>query len=170
MKFLDLIKNNNWLSVKMTLLNLYPKEEKGISGYEDAYEKLFYLSPVSSDITMQVKNEIDDFDQEEYVDVSGYYKNPKTEEEKFSQAIEFTAWDKWLGMDIDKNSLQNFSELEIIAHCIYEMTFMGFDEEGIQSELNNLEDSVDEYKNQEEDTKIDNLTSFDDLLKKFNSN
>ncbi|MCF6349348.1 MAG: hypothetical protein L3J20_13825, partial [Flavobacteriaceae bacterium] len=64
----------------------------------------------------------------------------------------------------------NFSELEIIAHCIYEMTFMGFEEEGIQEELNNLEDSVDEYKNQEEDTKTDNLTSFDDLLKKFNSN
>ncbi|MCF6349362.1 MAG: hypothetical protein L3J20_13895, partial [Flavobacteriaceae bacterium] len=146
MKFLDLIKNNNWLRVKMTLLNLYPNEEKSISGYEDVYEKLFYLSPVSNDLTIQVKNEIDDFDKEEYVDVSGYYKNPKTEEEKFSQAIEFTAWNKWLGMDIDKNSLLNFSELEIIAHCIYEMTFMGFEEEGIQEELNNLEDSVDEYK------------------------
>lgn len=170
MKFIDLIKNNNWLSVKMTLLNLYSNEEKSISGYEDVYEKLFYLSPVSNDITVQVKNEIDDFDKEEYVDVSGYIKNPKTEDEYFSQAIEFTSWNKWLGMEIDKNSLHNFSELEIIAHCLYEMTFIGFDEEGIQSELNNLEDSVDEFRNQEEDIKTKNTTSFDDLLKKFNSN
>jgi hypothetical protein len=170
MKFQDLIKNNNWLSVKMTLLNLYPSEEMSISGYEDVYEKLFYLSPVSSDITIQIKNEIDAFDQAEYVDVSGYFKNPKTEDEKFSQAIEFTTWDKWLGMNIDKNSLYNFSELEIIAHCIYEMTFMGFDEKGIQEGLNDLKDSVDEYKNQNEDNKTENLTSFDDLLKGFNSN
>jgi len=169
-KFLDLIKNNNWLSVKMTLLNLYPNEEKSISGYEDVYEKLFYLSPVLNDLTIQVKNEIDDFDQAEYVDVSGYYKNPKTEEEKFSQAIEFTAWNKWLGMDMDKSSLLNFSELEIIAHCLYEMTFIGFEEEDIQEEFNNLEDSVDEYKNKNEDDKTKNLTSFDDLLKGFNSN
>jgi Family of unknown function (DUF6557) len=170
MKFQDLIKNNNWLSVKMTLLNLYPSEEKSILGYENVYEKLFYLSPVSSDITIQVKNEIDAFDEEEYVDVSGYFKNPKTEEERFSQAIEFTSWKKWLGMDIDNNSLLNFSELEIIAHCLYEMTFIGFEEEEIKERFSNLKDSVDEYKNQNEDDKAENLTSFDDLLKGFNSN
>lgn len=35
-------------------------------------------------------------------------------------------------MTISKESLDYFSELEIIVHCLYEMTFMGFSDEDIQ--------------------------------------
>lgn len=79
-------------------------------------------------------------DNAEYVNVSGRYNNPEdnTNGHTNSLAIEFTAWNEWQGMDIDKKSLQNFSELEIIAHCLYEMTFVGFEEEEIQAEINNI--------------------------------
>jgi len=40
-------------------------------------------------------------------------------------AIEFTEWKQWLGMDIASVTLKRFLELEIITHCLYEMTFIG---------------------------------------------
>ncbi len=39
MKLGEIIKNNNWLSVEMVLLKLYPDEKKNISGYEEVFNK-----------------------------------------------------------------------------------------------------------------------------------
>lgn len=38
-------------------------------------------------------------------------------------------------MDICEESLNSFSQQEIIVHCLYEMTFAGFKEEDIQKSL-----------------------------------
>ncbi|NLO51569.1 MAG: hypothetical protein GX103_10490, partial [Bacteroidales bacterium] len=71
----------------------------------------------------------------------------------------------WLGMEISQESLQHFSELEIISHCLYEMTFVGFEEEEIQKELNSLEKSIEEYKNMTDEEKKANTISLEELLK-----
>jgi len=42
-------------------------------------------------------------------------------------------------MDISEESLADFSEKEIIVHCLYEMTFVGFSEEEIQKVLGRSE-------------------------------
>jgi hypothetical protein len=167
MTFKKLIQSNSWLSIETILLELYPDEEKNISGYQDVFEKLLYMNAEDSAIEIVVAQQKDDFDGEEYVDVSGNYKHPKNEEEKFSQAIEFTAWSKWLGMDISEESLLHFSELEIISHCLYEMTFVGFEEEEIQEEFNTIENSIEDYKNMTNEEKDANTTSLEDLLKDF---
>ena len=127
------------------------------------------MRPVSKNISIIVSNEKDTFDDEGYVNVSGKYNYPKenTDEHSYSLALEFTAWNEWLGMDIDKKSLQNFSELEIIAHCLYEMTFMGFEEEEIQAEMNKVEKDIEDYKNMTDEEKEKNTTSLDELLKEF---
>jgi hypothetical protein len=138
MNFKKLIQTNSWLSVATILLKLYPDEEKNISGYKQVFEKLLFMNPDDSEISIVVTHQKDDLDGEHYVDVSGKYNKPISEEEKFSQAIEFTAWSKWLGMEISQDSLLHFSELEIISHCLHEMTFVGFDEEEIQEKLNSL--------------------------------
>jgi len=165
MKFKKLIQTNSWLSVKIILLELYPDEAKNISGYKKVFEELLFMHPDDSDISIVVAHQKDDFDGEEYVDVSGKYNNPKNEEEKFSQAIEFTAWSKWLGMEISQESLLHFSELEIISHCLFEMTFVGFEEKEIQEELNSMEKSIEEYKNMTDEDKKANTTSLEELMK-----
>ena len=165
MKFKKLIQTNSWLSVEIILLELYPDEEKNISGYKKVFEELLFMHPDDSDISIVVAHQKDDFDGEEYVDVSGKYNNPKNEEEKFSQAIEFTAWSKWLGMEISQESLLHFSELEIISHCLFEMTFVGFEEKEIQEELNSMEKSIEEYKNMTDEDKKANTTSLEELMK-----
>ncbi|MDD4176802.1 MAG: hypothetical protein PHY58_06890, partial [Bacteroidales bacterium] len=135
------------------------------SGYKKVFEELLFMHPEDSEISIVVAHQKDDYDGEEYVNVSGKYANPKSEEEEFSQAIEFTPWNKWLGMEISQESLQHFSELEIISHCLYEMTFVGFEEEEIQKELNSLEKSIEEYKNMTDEEKKANTISLEELLK-----
>ncbi len=165
--FINLIKSNAWLSVELTLLELYPDEKENIAGYQRMYNKLQLLSPAPTDITIIVKWETDDFDNTKYVDVSGTYNKPKNEEEEFSQALEFTPWNKWLAMEIASESLQNFNELEIVAHCLYEMTLVGFEEEEIQEKIQNIEAESEKYKDMDEEERKENTTSLNELLKDF---
>ncbi|MGC1632514.1 MAG: DUF6557 family protein [Gelidibacter sp.] len=57
------------------------------------------------------------------------------------QGVEFTSWCEWISMDIRKESLNDFSEFEIIVHRLHEMTFVGFSEEVIQESINKIERS-----------------------------
>ena len=70
-------------------------------------------------------------------------------------------------MTIDRDTLKEFNQLEIISHCLYEMTFMGYDEETIQQYLADMEKSVEDFKNMTEEEKRANTKSLDDLLKEL---
>lgn len=169
MKFAEIIKRNSWLSVELVFLQLYPKEKKNISGYETVFNNLKTLGPTETDFSIIVSNEKDDFDNEEYVHVSGYNNHPEDNEDESpnSFALEFTNWTEWLGMDMDEKSLSEFTELEIISHCLYEMTFFGFDQETIQEEMDEMEKEVEEIKNMTEEEKKTKLKSWDDLKKEL---
>ncbi len=170
MNLKQLIQSNSWLSVAAILENLYPDQKESLESYEDVYEKLKFMAAEESNLSIEVEHQKDDFDGAEYVSVSGKYKNPEDEEETFPQAIEFEPWRKWLGMDITNETLADFSELEIIAHCLFEMTFAGYEEEDIQEELKKLEQEMDDYKAMTDDEKKANSISLDDLLDDMDNN
>lgn len=163
----QLIANHNWSSIALVLKELYPDQESNLDGYDEVYNKLMIMNPESTELSISVTNEVDDFDGEAYVHVSGIYETPRTEEEKWSHAIEFVPWKEWLGMEITQDSLNNFSEMEIIAHALFEMTFVGFDEKNIQSKLNSIEDSVEDFKNLTDEEKKAQSYSIDECLKFF---
>lgn len=169
MKFSDILKRNSWLSVELVFLQLYPKEMKNISGYETVFNILKTLGPTETDFSIVVSNEKDDFDNEEYVHVSGYINHPEDNEDESpnSFALEFTNWSEWLGMDLDEKSIKDFTELELISHCLYEMTFLGFDQETIQKEMDKMEKEVDEIRNMSEEKRKTKLKSWDDLKKEL---
>lgn len=153
MKLNDLIKSNNWLSVELTLLQLYPDQDKMIDEYRNVYEKLKFTKPTDYDEFEIILKEYDcdsnfEIDEETYVDVSGQKKIPDPNEITNGYALEFLEWDKWLGMDLATETIKKFSELEIIAHCLYEMTFIDYNEEAIQQQWKSLNDRVEEYKKQ----------------------
>ena len=168
MTFKNLLQKHSWLSIAHILLELYPDEEKNISGYQDVFENLLMMQPKDFDVAIVLTHCKDDFDGEEYVDVAGKNKHPKTEEEAYSQAIEFTPWKEWLGMEIQPKSLDQFSELEIIAHCLYEMTFVSFEEQEIKDEIQRMEKDIEAFKNMTDEEKKANTTSIDELLKNLN--
>jgi len=172
MKFAEIIKSNSWLSVEIVFLQLYPDEKDSISQYESVFNDLKSIKPTLTDISIVVSLECDEYDNEEYINISGYYNNPedRTDEYSSSLALEFTSWDKWLGMDKKKKSLNDFTEFELISHCLFEMTFVSFDQEEIQAEMDKLKHSADEIKNMSEQEKKEKLKSLDDLRNELKKN
>lgn len=162
----QIIKNYTWLNIKLKLLGLYPDEEDSLLAYEAVFEKLIFMKPITSDIMLQLSKKEDDFDGSSYVDVSGKDLNPDPNMPYFTDncAIEFTPWNQWLGMEITKDTLANFTELEIFCHSLYEMTFIDFEEESIQDEMKRINDVKDEFLNMSEDEKKRSSRSIEDLL------
>ena len=172
MKLIDIIKSNNWLSVEMTLSQLYPDQEDMLDEYKSVFEHLNRLAPVAGNMRIvlteqQDCGQDDESEIETYVDVSGLDDTTDENGGVISYAMEFTEWAKWLGMDLARETLRNFSELEIIAHCLYEMTFLGFNESKIQEERNSLDKIIENYKNLSEDERKQNTITLDELLKRL---
>ena len=61
-------------------------------------------------------------------------------------ALDYEPWDEWLGMGITKETLDKFESCQIVAHCLWEMTFVSFDETEIQAQLTYLKDHADELR------------------------
>lgn len=165
MRLLDLIRTNDWLSVELILVNLYPDQEEGIKAYKKVFHILRERTPTESDIQIVLQQCFDEETNEEsYVDVSGQKPSADNFPVTESLGIEFVPWSEWLGMSIHPVSLKEFSELEIISHCLYEMTFFGFDEEKIQEQISRWEKTIDDFKSRSEDEKRMNTKSIGDLF------
>lgn len=50
-------------------------------------------------------------------------------------------------MYIAKDTLNNLKPEDIVAGCLYELTFFGYNEQDIQNKLQDLKDSIEECKN-----------------------
>lgn len=168
MKLLELIKTNDWQSVELILGSVYPDQEKSIEAYAEVFQKLRQMTPTEIDTQIVLQQCFDDETGEEsYVHVSGREPFPDESNPTGMVAIQFVPWSEWLGMTIDRDTLKEFNQLEIISHCLYEMTFMGYDEETIQQYLADMEKSVEDFKNMTEEEKRANTKSLDDLLKEL---
>lgn len=167
MKLIDIINANHWLSVELTLIQLYPDQEKMLDEYRSVYEILKNTEPENNSMRIVLTEYDSDPDDESelktYVDVSGEDDTKNENGQIISYAIEFVAWNRWLGMDITPETLKNFTELEIIAHCLYEMTFIGFDENEIREQRESLDNTIEEYKNLTEEEKKQRTISLDEL-------
>ena len=167
MKLIDIINANHWLSVELTLIQLYPDQEKMLDEYRSVYEILKNTEPENNSMRIVLTEYDSDPDDESelktYVDVSGEDDTKNENGQIISYAIEFVAWNRWLGMDITPETLKNFTELEIIAHCLYEMTFIGFDEDEIREQRESLDNSIEEYNNLTEEEKKKRTFTLDEL-------
>ena len=171
MKLNDLIKSNSWLSVEMTLLRLYPEQINMIDEYRNVYEKLKFMQPEEDDMNIVLTEYECDIDEESeiktYVDVSGRKKEKEINSITDSYALEFVEWKKWLGMDLATETIENFNELEIISHCLYEMTFIDYEEEDIKEQFDMINKRVEEYKELTEEEKKLKTITLEELKKRL---
>jgi len=172
MKLNDIIKSYNWLSVELTLLRLYPDQETMVDEYRNVFEKLKFLEPENYDMSIVLAENECDFDDDSesrtYVDVSGRKKEEDLNSITNSYAIEFVEWRKWLGMEIAPETIRNFKKLEIIAHCLYEMTFIGYNEKEIKEQFDIINESVEDYKSMTEEEKKEKTITFEELKERLN--
>jgi hypothetical protein len=60
--------------------------------------------------------------------------------------LDLSPWDEWLALRAPQSLLDKMTAAEIVAHCIWEMTFYGFTQEKIAAFRAELECSVKEIE------------------------
>jgi len=101
--------------------------------HEHVYLQLRLLGPERSDIVIDITRNDDGV-----VDVSGI--KPGTKERL---GLCLTRWEEWLGMEVAPSALERFPAPEIIAHCIWEMSFHGYEQDEIARFREDLERMAD---------------------------
>jgi hypothetical protein len=151
MNFKELLSKYEWDDVEPVLIKLYPDQEKNRAGYRQAFETLRTIQPVETKIRLAIEDVLDEFTGEYHASVSGrdgtLMKDltppvPVDEEagnREVSYGIELTDWAEWLDMEIEPETLSRYAEVDVIAHCLWEMTFFGYSQEDIKKTVEELE-------------------------------
>lgn len=110
--------------------------------YKKAYEILKSIQPdidTSMSIIISFIEDEENLDNHGYFDVRGFNLNENTLE-----VIQLKPLSQWLNMEISPGTLKMFEDKsEIIVHCLYEMSFEGYETEisispqELQKEMNN---------------------------------
>lgn len=139
MKFIELLKKNDWKQVKPNLIKWYPEENKPeqLLAYELVYIILLHLPITPSENLIELKRVCNPND--EYIHVYMLKSNDKQ-----TWDIGFLPRSEVLGMNLSTTTLKTFTELEIISHCLYEMTFYSF----VESETQRLFEMIKEATDQ----------------------
>ena len=154
MKLHELISKYSDSDISDAMKSEYPDED--FSGYLHVLGILREMTPVDSGGFRIVLHACHDADSGYYTAVSGrdgrrYCDLPEsygnsTSEEEVSWGLDFTDWSKWLDMEIDDPTLWSYTEVQVIAHVLWEMTFHGYDESEIKGKEQSIHDSLEEYK------------------------
>ncbi len=135
----DLIEGITCPDIEIKMQVLYP--DYGTDGYASVLETLHNLTPIPNDMVIHLTY-IEDLDFDNYIKVDGI------DGEDNEWGLDFMAWEKWLGMQIDEGAMAAYTPIEIVVHCLWEMTFYGFDQETIETELDLIEGLAREAKEQ----------------------
>lgn len=138
----EIFEKTAWPEVAIALVTEYPNQRKSIQGYETVYDGLRKreTSPSTSQLAVELVE--DNLEPGSfYYDVYG-----KKEGDGEILGLMFTPWSEWMGMEITKETLSALSPEEIVAHCLYEMTFCGFTEKEMEYEREKTIKTVEEAK------------------------
>lgn len=148
----DVLKEVKFEDVFEWLIYWFPDQESSKEGYESVFNSLLERKPKKHDLNdlfICVERLKDDFDPDdkdsdkEYLNVCGV-KVVGNDNTRYG--IEFCSWDSWVSMFITDNSFKRLSKEEIVAGCLYEMTFFGFTEEKVKDKEEQLVNSIEECK------------------------
>ena len=149
---------------------LYPEEKGAKEAYEQVYNDLLSIEPVKTDMRIRVdfvEEEDKDFSHWEIYGVNNarHQDIPKEEggvdadheaaDRLVHYAIEFRPRSEWAGMMIDSATVCEMATIDIAIHCLWEMTFMGFEEDSVQRELDVLKERSEAVKNKNMDDYVE---------------
>lgn len=116
--------------------------------YNKVIDKLLNMPPTFEDtLNLMVLSQRDYFGEEECIEVFGVQDND-TE----CYALEMTPWSEWLGFKVIQKSVDIYGKLVFVAECLYEMTFVSFDEAEIAKQVKELNEISERIKNGKEKT------------------
>jgi hypothetical protein len=148
MKFYEMVENCKWENVQPVILTICrsrgpqkyvdqseSEKEKEYDCFEDAFNRLKNTKPVESDTKITIDKFFDD--DERCIDVSCICKGDK------HRCAFCYPWDESLGMEIVLENDLTLSQEEIVANCLWEMTFWGFSWEEITDHFSSSLSQID---------------------------
>lgn len=134
----ELISNTQAEDIITTLVSYYHPSEYSLKGYVQLLESLKAKEMSATMCRIAVEHATDP----EGVEYEHVYGIMPGDEQTYG--LELCERKEWLGMGIDPSTLERYSPAEIIAHCLYEMTFFGFSDEDVATFAQQLKESLDD--------------------------
>ena len=164
MRLRDLLTRTDWNEVKLSLLRYYPDAGQNIEGHRHVFGELLSLTPRQTNMRLCHEEVFrEGIDEKQHIEVSGkdgtlnrdlpdfrhFSQTMGTElaNSETSYALELVPWEEWLDMEIDPATLEAYAGEDIIAHCLWEMTFFGFDQDAVKEQGEELRRRADGLKN-----------------------
>ncbi len=146
MNLKTLMMNTDRDAVLNELMILYPETDSQIDDYERVYEQL-EIMPLRKfdefDIHIGLVDPSSDEDYEESVDEEAYVVVSGYDAKQDLQfALGFARWEEWINASVIVDPTLSITNESILAICLYEMTFYGFDQMTISRELEALESGL----------------------------
>lgn len=161
----DLIDKCNVDNVINKLIELYPDQVGLKEDYINLIKKLKNMEPnmdfnkEGGQLTLFVSHVHDIYDSDDeysYEDVSGYSFLNNT-----SYACEFTPHCEWLAMLIAEPSLNHYGIDAFLAHVLWEMSFVSFDDDVIEKEKKFIVSLADEARESVKDNDTSKFKVFE---------
>lgn len=184
MKLSELLAALTWADVKAALLWHYPATQEGMEDYRQVFSRLREMDKVASPMRI-VLHQVSREGREEKprTDVTGRDGTLNRELKDFqylaqpvdpayanaevSYSLVYTPWEQWLGMDIDLQTLQDYTAAQVAAHCLWEMTFYGYEESQVQAERDELQRRVDALEAMTEKERKERLIPWEQVRKEL---
>jgi hypothetical protein len=133
----EIIGNTNFVDVWTFLIGLYDDFdfENSKATFSMAFEKTKTIETHQSKLRLHI--EFAEEKQRGHWDVYGTYEGDK---EKY--ALDFTSWGEWLSAEVDGTVCSKLKPYEIAAHCLWEMTYFGFDDGEIPKMVHEISNEV----------------------------
>ena len=113
--------------------------EQEMLTYRAFFEELKTMDPIYSKENIKIYLEY--FCED---DVAGWIVDGIKEDDMY--ALDFTPWNEWLGMEIHSKALNSLKTYEIAAHCLWEMSFYGFNENQVEAIFDELKETQEAVK------------------------
>ena len=131
-----LIRSVDWTGVEDALRLHYPQEVKDMESFRTVFQKLALMNPEPTRCWFVIKAlepwpdpDCDEPYGEAPADVGctdgSYCEDRKGE---ILYCIDFRPWSECLGMEVLEVTRKQYTDAEIAAHCLWEMTWHGFEE------------------------------------------
>ena len=186
MTFLELLESVGWPETKAILLWSHPEVAESLDDYRLVLAKLRKLVPIESNMRIILRQTVrEGLDDEPFIEVVGRngqlnrdqcdfkyfqdsvdaeYANAETD---FSLSLE--PWEHWLGMRIDAGTVDEFAAPQIAAHCLWDLTFHGFEQWQVQETMDEIKRRVDEIDAMTEEERKEKLIPMEEVMRKLES-
>lgn len=115
-------------------------QDKQAASYLEVLARLRTMMPASTTMSCVLAREwSDDNPPEPLIHIVGREMGDDTR-----WAIEFRPWAEWLGMAVEADPALELSEADMLANILYEMTFVGWDDEEIAEQWQVVIDAHDD--------------------------